>query len=440
MVVQSLVDAFCMAIFYHIPIRAATRYYGFALARGRTIMYNSGMKTKLALACALLSTIAARADVSSADYVQDGLVAHWDAIDNAGRGVHDSNATNWVNLVGGGMDLIVDKGVWGASELYCDGVLAAHATNTLEYLTLEIVFNNAKTGANAWLFSNGVNKYCVLAGGRVQWCNYRGITTFSYNTTGSHTLSWVNDKAAYIDGASTSYGDYNDYWNIGPRYVHLGIRADDNKHAFIGKYFSIRAYNRELTAEEIAANAAVDTARFGNPHAKPGTAVDGDMWYWAAGLNWNNGVNWRYETYARNGGVAKISNYNAGAKGSPTLTQNISGLTLRGIDFTTQTEPRIGGNSITMVNDPFVTGSASGPVLIDVPLVVAEGETLRKRGRGSIAFGKPVSGTLAAYRGRKEVTVDDLRETADMVLLHRMKKTPFSEMKLDRNKLESSLQ
>ena len=58
--------------------------------------------------------------------------------------------------------------------------------------------------------------------------------------------------------------------------------------------------------------------------------------------------------------------------------------------------------------------------------------------RGDIAMMK-VASTLAAYRGRTEVVLDDLRDTADMVLLHRMKKTPFSEMKLDRSRLDSLL-
>ncbi|WP_400151510.1 ATP-binding protein [Candidatus Methanarcanum hacksteinii] len=58
--------------------------------------------------------------------------------------------------------------------------------------------------------------------------------------------------------------------------------------------------------------------------------------------------------------------------------------------------------------------------------------------RGDIAMMK-VSSTLAAYRGRTEVKLEDLRDTADMVLLHRMKKTPFSEMRLDREKLDSLL-
>ena len=34
------------------------------------------------------------------DYVQDGLVAMWDGIENAGWGVHDAAATTWKDLVG----------------------------------------------------------------------------------------------------------------------------------------------------------------------------------------------------------------------------------------------------------------------------------------------------------------------------------------------------
>ena len=29
------------------------------------------------------------------DYVQDGLIAMWDGVENAGWGVHDPNATVW---------------------------------------------------------------------------------------------------------------------------------------------------------------------------------------------------------------------------------------------------------------------------------------------------------------------------------------------------------
>ena len=38
-------------------------------------------------------------DNTSVDlYVQDGLIGHWDAVDNGGRGIHNTSATKWVNL------------------------------------------------------------------------------------------------------------------------------------------------------------------------------------------------------------------------------------------------------------------------------------------------------------------------------------------------------
>lgn len=40
------------------------------------------------------------------DYVRDGLIAMWDGIENAGYGTHDPNATVWKDLSGNGYDLI----------------------------------------------------------------------------------------------------------------------------------------------------------------------------------------------------------------------------------------------------------------------------------------------------------------------------------------------
>lgn len=39
--------------------------------------------------------------ISAASYVQEGLYAQWDGIENAGYGVHDPSATIWINLKGG---------------------------------------------------------------------------------------------------------------------------------------------------------------------------------------------------------------------------------------------------------------------------------------------------------------------------------------------------
>jgi len=49
-----------------------------------------------------------------------------------------------------------------------------------------------------------------------------------------------------------------------------------------------------------------------------------------------------------------------------------------------------------------------------------------------------VAQTLAAYRGREEVTPDDVREAAALVLPHRLRRKPFSESAMDETRLEET--
>jgi magnesium chelatase subunit D len=49
-----------------------------------------------------------------------------------------------------------------------------------------------------------------------------------------------------------------------------------------------------------------------------------------------------------------------------------------------------------------------------------------------------VAQTLAAYRGREEVSGTDVREAAELVLPHRLRRKPFSEKEMDQQKLEES--
>jgi magnesium chelatase subunit D len=48
--------------------------------------------------------------------------------------------------------------------------------------------------------------------------------------------------------------------------------------------------------------------------------------------------------------------------------------------------------------------------------------------------------TIAAYDGRRETGEDDVREAATLVLSHRMRRQPFSEQQMDRQKVEESIQ
>ena len=49
-----------------------------------------------------------------------------------------------------------------------------------------------------------------------------------------------------------------------------------------------------------------------------------------------------------------------------------------------------------------------------------------------------VAQTLAAYRGREEVSPPDVRQAASLVLPHRLRRQPFSESEMDENRLEET--
>ena len=58
--------------------------------------------------------------------------------------------------------------------------------------------------------------------------------------------------------------------------------------------------------------------------------------------------------------------------------------------------------------------------------------------RADITMAKTAA-TIAAYNNRAEVTEDDVREAAALVLSHRMRRRPFSEQQMDKEKVEESI-
>ncbi|MDD1728907.1 MAG: ATP-binding protein [Methanospirillum sp.] len=59
--------------------------------------------------------------------------------------------------------------------------------------------------------------------------------------------------------------------------------------------------------------------------------------------------------------------------------------------------------------------------------------------RADITMMKTAS-TIAAYQGRTEVVEEDVREAASLVLAHRMRRRPFSEQRMDVQKVDQSIQ
>jgi len=244
----------------------------------------------------------------TAAYVQNGLILHLDAIENAldasGRPVHASNPTTWTDLTGkhalalGGSTMgsiaFGDAAVvFPASEAYVlasdaadvsDAVLGGtftveaalkldrNATGDNQYaaysigsgsytaprtLCFDMRLSNGKRGciqynANAWK-SSGVNFLNAYAG------NSSTIAA-TYALAGGGSAG--SDALAYHDGdylqTIQNYGDYTTSSSIDKK---LRVRHYGSGYA-VTDFYAFRAYGRTLSAAEISTNALVDSVRF----------------------------------------------------------------------------------------------------------------------------------------------------------------------------------
>lgn len=209
------------------------------------------------------------------DYVQDGLVAMWDGIENAGWGVHDPSATTWKDLSGNGHDLINDGAVVGdkcfttsaSGRLYGDYEI----TNVV---SLECVCREYSTSIYSmcvWISgaqrSIARQNRLMLASVRNGYCE-KGFTC---GVDEISALSFVNVGTGELIGAKngvfSTLQTGNTDWG-GVLYVSVGARkrnASTIDCYSMGDYYCIRLYSRALTAAEVAHNYEIDKVRFNLP-------------------------------------------------------------------------------------------------------------------------------------------------------------------------------
>ena len=227
------------------------------------------------------------------DYVQDGLIAMWDAYENDGAGGHATELTEWKDTSGTysfvfttGSGITVDGGalVFPGTQKGYATLNASNTDATFELAkngTCEIVIlSEATTGPNCALQSSNQSGILLYARTRTaatkpaevltttgssssssrksvlyNWSE--GITTFA--TTYSSALSvntWANGEVLPASG-SDGYG------SGAKDATYLGHRATlASGQAFKGKIYAIRLYSEQLTPEQIAENHAIDVARF----------------------------------------------------------------------------------------------------------------------------------------------------------------------------------
>ena len=218
---------------------------------------------------------------TAADYIQDGLVALWDGIENAGWGQHDPNATVWKDLVGSYDISLNSNASWSNDHIIINGysgAAAAACPSSVEGKTIEVVCQHNYYNSSAWQYL--VSVYGANSRPR-QFAAFRGNSSAasvgggyyhryfdSASSSRAASISSFSPDLAYEDGVPKITTQASAYGSNGG-VVTLGASSPSDRASFQfrGNCFSIRVYNTNLTQSEILANYAVDKARFNLPDA-----------------------------------------------------------------------------------------------------------------------------------------------------------------------------
>jgi len=234
---------------------------------------------KLACGIVCIAAFGAFAE-TSVSYIRSGLVAHWDGVENAGRGVHDPSATVWKDLVAGrefmlsNVTVADNSIVFKGSNTSYGELSVADTAATFENAsdgTLEIVYAAAdNTATKIILQSSEASGHAISV-----WQGNR-LLTVSGSVNNSPYFNFSSGTATNIVSvryASAKPGDARvsgnqlttaglDCWNSETNSTVIGTRNSKASYPFKGAIYSIRVYNRQLTDAEIDSNHAIDRKRF----------------------------------------------------------------------------------------------------------------------------------------------------------------------------------
>jgi hypothetical protein len=248
------------------------------------------------------------------DYVQNGLIAHYDGIRNVGADLpHDNNPSSWSNLVANTQGYAVLKKMKGIGDNPPDhGSWTDKGYEFKGYSYFETQDSSLELGSNFTVqivaeidslhYDDGVHDYHNIWGSQDAKCSMfldrAGINSIAgsnltfkvdvYNANGAtgnrpNITLWDGRYAnfAFNDEYTCAYATEYPYWwktsqwgrqreHIslvgipGSKYVWGGRHAsyDNCKSCAKGKFYAWRAYSRMLTDSELAWNRMIDEVRF----------------------------------------------------------------------------------------------------------------------------------------------------------------------------------
>lgn len=208
-------------------------------------------------------------------YITKGLVAMWDGEWNAGPGVHNANATNWVDIIGGKIGSFHSAGV-GSNYMYGgsfsfsnsdkDAIKNIFSTGnvTLENVVSFDSVDSYVTGWIAYDFNGAVfltvnSKNISYHAFSNTWRTTKSISSYNGEICGCTIVGDGINGISYFNGELL----YSEPFSVDPSSIGGQFQIGwDGSNVEKRRYHCIRLYNRPLTVEEIAYNNEIDKQRF----------------------------------------------------------------------------------------------------------------------------------------------------------------------------------
>ena len=208
-------------------------------------------------------------------YIQDGLIAMWDGIENVGYGKHDANATKWIDLIGTN-HLDCGKGV-SFSDNACvfTGQGSAKGRRITQGNWQGVTIDMAYSRGGTSEFSCGC--YGTLYGDLANFgirddknAIYTRFTSMGVSVDGYPSLVSISSDGTNmfvaVDGTTRATRANSKIFfkpNTTSEMPFCVAEWQYNYSLFKGNAYCVRIYNRALTDAEVAHNYATDKARFG---------------------------------------------------------------------------------------------------------------------------------------------------------------------------------
>ncbi len=249
---------------------------------------------------AVTATFREKGKLTAYSYVQKGLVACWDGIDNAGTGVHDATVRTWKDLTGNGYDGTLGSNVTWAENGWQNeadekpvalGMALSGVTATRDF-TVEFAVTPSRAPCREVLFgqfnwddgsinlerrANGKLR-CFFNNAEVDFDSAAVLVqnetaSFTVTATPGRQAAWKNGVLATAQTAKTITALFSSK----PTYIGAEQTGDDGRKSFNfhGTYHACRVYDHALTDAEITVNNAVDAIRYRGATAGDFTLSDG---------------------------------------------------------------------------------------------------------------------------------------------------------------------